>query len=133
MIAIVDDDLGMREAIAGLLRSLGHATESYASAEAFLLSRYEQRTTCLILDVALPGLSGPQLQQHLARRGLHIPIIFISAHADFADHVRALTSDSPADFLSKPFTEDQLLRALEAALSRRAATGATRLESPSMR
>ena len=125
MIAIVDDDLGMREAIAGLLRAHGFATECYASAEVFLLAPDQQRTRCLILDVALPGLSGPQLQQHLARRGFHIPIIFISAHADFAAHVHAPTPDSHADFLSKPFTEAQLLRALEGALHRCAATAAS--------
>jgi FixJ family two-component response regulator len=131
MIAIVDDDLGVREAISGLLRSFGFATECYASAEDFLLSVNEQRARCLILDVTLPGLSGRDLQQHLARRGLHIPIVFISARPDFRQ--RGQSPGSCADFLSKPFSEEQLLDAVKAALSRHAATGAGHLESPSLR
>jgi FixJ family two-component response regulator len=128
MIAIVDDDLGVREAISGLLRSLGFATQCYASAEDFLLSLYEQRARCLILDVTLPGLSGPDLQQHLARRGLRIPIVFISARPDFREPAQALTSE--ADFLLKPFTEEQLLDAVHTALTGPAAAAAGRLQFP---
>lgn len=115
LVTVVDDDESVRESLPDLLRELGFAAESFSSAEAFLDSSPIGRTECLILDVTMPGMTGPDLQQELSRCDAKIPIIFITAHAD--DTVRpALLQQGAVECLFKPFSERALLDALRAAL-----------------
>ena len=119
-IAIVDDEAALREAIEGLVRSAGFRAEGFASAEDFLQSTCGDRAGCLILDVRLPGMSGLELQQHLARTGYHIPIAFITAQEDSGGHMRAQALRAGAvAFLHKPFDDEDLLRAVRSASEER--------------
>lgn len=105
----------MRESLPDLLRQFGFAVRAFSSAEAFLASHVLGETSCLLLDVAMPGMSGPNLQQELTRRGQRIPIVFITAGGDNA--VRAsLVADGAVACLFKPFSETVLLEALNAAV-----------------
>jgi FixJ family two-component response regulator len=115
LVSVVDDDESVRESLPDLLREFGFAVQAFASAEAFLASGHVDATRCLILDVAMPGMSGPDLQDELIRRGHAIPIIFITAHGDAADRPR-LIRQGAVDCLFKPFSEAALLKALHAAL-----------------
>ena len=115
LISVVDDDESVRESLPDLLRELGFAAQTFSSAEEFLASDYIARTKCLILDIAMPGMTGPDLQQELARRRREIPIIFISAHADETVR-RRLLERGAVECLSKPFSDTALLEALNAAL-----------------
>jgi FixJ family two-component response regulator len=115
LVSVVDDDESVRESLPDLLRELGFDVVAFSSAEEFLASDAEGRTQCLILDVSMPGMTGPELQRDLARRDIKIPIIFITAHAD--DAVRtSLLEQGAVECLFKPFGEGELLDALEAAL-----------------
>lgn len=114
LVSVVDDDVSVRESLPELLRQLGFAARAFASAEAFLSSDALDRTDCLVLDVAMPGMSGPELQTELARYRT-IPIIFISANVDQAVTARVLANGAAA-FLNKPFSDSELLGALGAAL-----------------
>lgn len=117
VVAVVDDDESVRESVPGLLRTLGYEAIAYASAEEFLTSHSAPKPQCLILDIAMPGMSGPQLQQELADRGLGIPVIFITARA--SESIRSgLKRNGAVECLLKPFTTQQLLGALDAALAR---------------
>jgi FixJ family two-component response regulator len=112
---VVDDDESVRESLPDLLRELGFNAGSFASAREFLMSGIAVATRCLLLDIAMPDMSGPELQQELAARGLAIPIIFITARAD--DGVREqLIEQGAVECLFKPFSEDQLRAALDTAL-----------------
>ena len=115
LVSIVDDDESVRESLPDLLREFGCAAETFESAEAFLASDALRQTGCLILDIAMPGMSGPELQQELARRGDKIPIIFVTAHRDDAVCRRVLAQGA-VDCLFKPFSDTALLGALKAAL-----------------
>ena len=115
-VSIVDDDESVREAIKSLLRSVGLGADAFASAEDSLNSDYLRNVGCLILDVRMPGMSGLELQQHLASANCRIPIIFMTAHAsDKGARARALQSGA-VDFLYKPFSEEALLSDVYAAL-----------------
>jgi FixJ family two-component response regulator len=114
----VDDDESVRESLPDLLRQFGFATEAFSSAEAFLASKAVDRTDCLILDVAMPGMSGPDLQRELMRRQLTIPIVFITAQSDEETRSRVLTQGAVACLL-KPFSQAALLEALNVALGTR--------------
>src|SRR5580692_10045268 len=115
LISVVDDDVSSRESLPDLLRMLGFAAVPFASAEDFLASDALARTQCLILDVSMPGMSGPELQGELSRRELKIPIIFITAHCD--QDLRAdLLARGAVECLSKPFSERDLRSALDCAL-----------------
>jgi FixJ family two-component response regulator len=116
LISVVDDDESLRESLEGLLKSLGHDVAVFSSAESFLSSAVPAKTACLILDVRMPGMSGPELQRELIDRRQKIPIIFISAHGD-EDVIARLMADGAVDCLLKPFSEDSLLQALSQALS----------------
>lgn len=118
LVSVVDDDESVRESLPDLLREFGFAVQAFASAEAFLASGHIDATRCLILDVAMPGMSGPDLQDELIRRGHAIPIIFITAHGDAAERPR-LIRQGAVDCLLKPFSEAALLKALHAALPAR--------------
>jgi FixJ family two-component response regulator len=118
LMAVVDDSDSVRESLPDLLRELGFAAQGFASAEAFLASEAANHTSCLILDVGLPGMSGPDLQQELIRRGTAIPIIFITARGDTSLRPRLLARGAAA-FLPKPFSDDALLEAVNTALAKR--------------
>ena len=115
LISIVDDDESIREAIQSLLRSVGFKVETFASAEQFLQSDQIETTACLILDVRMPGMSGLELQRHLMATQYRIPIVFVTAHGDEEARSRAL-QEGAVEFLLKPFNEEALLNAIQAAL-----------------
>ena len=116
-ISVVDDDESLRESLEGLFKALGYAVEVFSSAESFLGSDALAKTKCLILDVSMPGMSGPELQRELMSRGEPIPIIFITSRAD-EDVVSRVMADGAVACLLKPFTEDALLKAISLSLSR---------------
>ncbi|MGJ7506366.1 response regulator [Variovorax sp. GT1P44] len=115
LISVVDDDESVRESLPDLLRECGYAVEAFASAEQFLASDSLRRTGCLILDIGMPGMSGPELKEEMERRGHAIPIIFITAQSDGALRARLLAQGA-VGCLFKPFSESDLLEALRAAL-----------------
>jgi FixJ family two-component response regulator len=115
LISVVDDDESVRESLPDLLKEFGFAVQAFSSAEEFLASNYLGRTRCLVLDVAMPGMSGPDLQQELTRRRQEIPIVFITAHRDETVRPRLLQRGA-VECLFKPFSETALLDALNTAL-----------------
>ena len=115
LVSVVDDDESIRESLPDLLRQLGFAAQAFSSAEAFLASEALGDTRCLILDIAMPGMSGPDLQQELKRRRQEIPIVFITARGDETLRSRLLAQGA-VECLFKPFSEAALLDALNAAL-----------------
>ena len=115
-ISIVDDDESMREAIKTLIRSIGLSVEEFSSAEDFLYSGRSQVVDCLILDIRMVGLGGLELQRRLAADNRRIPIVFITAHYSEEERTRAMEAGA-VDFLSKPFTEQELLNAISASLA----------------
>jgi len=114
---IIDDDRGMRQAIHDLVESVGLRAESFATGEEFLNRRQNVRPSCLVLDVRLPQMSGLDFQRRLGETGMHIPIIFVTAHGDIPMSVRALKSGA-VEFLTKPFRDQDLLDAIQQALER---------------
>jgi len=117
LIAIVDDEESVREALQSLLKSMGLKAEGFASAEEFLQSARLPDTACIILDVRMPGMGGLELQRQLTADQRRIPLIFITAHGDEATRARALQAGA-VDFLTKPFSEEALLTAVQSALER---------------
>ena len=115
LVTIVDDDESVRESLPDLLREVGFATRAFSSAEVFLASDCVEQTRCLILDIAMPGMSGPGLQQELRIRRQDIPIVFITAQRDEAVRSRVIEQGA-VECLFKPFSETALLEALNAAL-----------------
>jgi FixJ family two-component response regulator len=115
LVSVVDDDESVRESLPDLLRQFGFAAQAFSSAEAFLASEFVSQTNCLILDIAMVGMSGPDLQQELIRRRQAIPIVFITAHCDTTVRPRLLAQGA-AECLFKPFSDDALLEALSKAL-----------------
>jgi FixJ family two-component response regulator len=115
LISVVDDDESMREAIRGLMKSLGYTAEAFASAEEFLTSRKVPRTSCLIADVQMPGMTGPELHRHLLAAGNPIPTIMITAYPDDRARERAL-AEGVVCYLSKPFDENDLLACISSSL-----------------
>jgi FixJ family two-component response regulator len=115
LVSVVDDDESVRESLPDLLREFGFAVEAFASAEAFLASDCVGQTKCLVLDIAMPGMTGPDLQQELKLRGQEIPIVFITAHKDETVRPRML-GQGAVECLFKPFSDTALLGALNAAL-----------------
>ena len=117
LVSVVDDDESVRESLPDLLREFGFASQAFSSAEAFLASDSIGQTRCLILDVAMPGMTGPDLQRELTRRGQSIPIVFITAQRD--DTVRPrLLEQGAVECLFKPFSDAALQKALELASSK---------------
>jgi FixJ family two-component response regulator len=115
LVSVVDDDESVRESLPDLLREFGFAVQAFSSGEEFLASQYVCDTRCLILDVAMPGMSGPAVQQELVRRRKKIPIVFITAHG--GETVRPqLLQQGAVECLSKPFSDTALREALNAAL-----------------
>ncbi len=118
LVSVVDDDESVRESLPDFLRQFGFAAEAFPSAEVFLASDAVSKTSCLLLDIAMPGMSGPELQQELIRQRQEIPIVFITAHGDSTVRPRLLERGA-VECLSKPFSEVALLEALSAALPKR--------------
>src|SRR3984893_2571716 len=117
LLSVVDDDESIRESLPDLIKEFGFAARAFSSAEEFLSSGCLDETSCLILDIAMPGMSGPELQQELKRRGPEIPIIFITGRTD--DTVRArVLKQGAAGFLLKPFSDSNLLAAIKTAMHR---------------
>ena len=118
LVSVVDDDESVRESLPDLLRQFGFAAQAFSSAEAFLASDALSETRCLILDIAMPGMSGPDLHQELIRRGQEIPIVFITANGEGTIRPRLLAQGA-VECLFKPFSDTALLDALNAALRTR--------------
>jgi len=115
LVSVVDDDESVRESLPDMLRKFGFASQVFSSAEAFLASKFVDRTGCLLLDVVMPGMSGPDLQQELNHRRLAIPIVFITANGDATVRPR-LIQNGAVDCLFKPFSLTALRDAVNAAL-----------------
>lgn len=115
LIAVVDDDESVRESLPDLLREFGFGVQAFAAAEDFLDSQFLDQTHCLLLDIAMPGMNGPELQQELSRRQHAIPIVFITANVDKSVRSRVLAAGA-VDCLTKPFSESALLQAVTTAL-----------------
>ena len=115
LVSVVDDDESVRESLPDLLKEFGFAARAFLSAEEFLASDCVSQTRCLILDIAIPGMSGPDLQWELTRRRQEIPIVFITAHGDETVRPRMLEQGA-VECLFKPFSDTALLEALHAAL-----------------
>ena len=116
LISVVDDDESVRRTSTLLIESFGFRAATFASAEAFLRSSHLHDTSCLIVDVQMPGMNGLQLQSHLAAAGCAIPIIFITAYENKESRLRAMRAGAVA-FLGKPFGDEQLLQAIQFALN----------------
>ena len=132
MVYVVEDDDAVREALSSLIRSAGLRVEVFPSARDYLGARDPEGPACLVLDVRLPGLSGMDLQQELAKAGNPIPIIFITGHGDIPMSVRAMKAGA-AEFLTKPFRDEDLLAAIRLALERDERAFAERAEMRSLR
>jgi FixJ family two-component response regulator len=117
LVSVVDDDESVRESLPDLLRELGFSAAAFPSAAEFLASDQVYGTRCLVLDVGMPGMSGPELQDELTRRGGAIPIVFITAQRDEGTRSRALAAGAAA-YLFKPFSDTALLAAVNVALAR---------------
>jgi FixJ family two-component response regulator len=114
LVSVVDDDESVRESLPDLLREFGFAAEAFSSADEFLASDCVCQTSCLILDIAMPGMTGPDLQRELTLRRKQIPIVFITAHGDEAVRPRLLEQGA-VECLFKPFSDTALREALNAA------------------
>ena len=117
VVFVVDDDVSVRESLRNLLRSVGLQVETFASAQQFLLGTHPDAPSCLVLDVRLPGVSGLDLQRQLLEAKIRMPIIFITAYADVRMTVRAMKAGA-AEFLTKPFRDQELLDAVHEAIAR---------------
>jgi FixJ family two-component response regulator len=118
LLVVVDDDESVRESLPDLLKEFGFDVEAFASARDFLASGVAAIASCLILDIAMPEMSGPELQRELKRRGCAVPIVFITAQVDEKVRARAIEAGA-AECLFKPFSPTSLLAALDAALAGR--------------
>jgi FixJ family two-component response regulator len=115
LLSVVDDDESIRESVPDLIKEFGFGARAFSSAEEFLSSGSADETSCLILDIAMPGMSGPELHQELKRRGEEIPVIFMTGQKDETILARVLEQDA-AGFLLKPFSDAALLAAIKTAL-----------------
>jgi FixJ family two-component response regulator len=117
LVSVVDDDESVRESLPDLLRAFGFTAQAFSSAEEFLASASIRETRCLILDIAMPGMSGPELQRELAVRRQGIPIVFITGHGDASVRPQVLAQGA-IECLFKPFSDTALLLAVNTALGR---------------
>jgi DNA-binding NtrC family response regulator len=117
LVFVVDDDRSIRESLSNLIRSAGLSVQTFSSAQEFLASQRSKSPSCLVLDVQLPGLSGLDLQQELAKAGIQIPIIFITGYGDIPMSVRAMKAGA-LEFLTKPVNDEDLLGAIQQAIAR---------------
>ena len=117
IIFVVDDDSSVRTAVKRLIRSLGFTVETFDSAQAFLNHEPHDGPACLVLDIRMPGTSGIQLQEQLAKADVQIPIIFITGHGNIPMSVKAMKAGA-VDFIEKPFEDQKLIDAIQAAIAR---------------
>jgi two-component system, LuxR family, response regulator FixJ len=117
LVCVVDDDQSVRRALGRLFKSAGYASETFGSAENYLAREIFEGPICLILDVRMPGLKGPALQEALEKRGGCEQIVFITGHGDVPTAIRAMKNGA-VDFLTKPFDDGQLIEAVKLALER---------------
>ena len=117
VVLVVDDDPAIRQALQSLIRSVGLRVETFASAQEFHARRRSDAPSCLVLDVRMPGASGLDVQRQLGEQGLTLPIIFITGHGDIPMSVRAMKAGA-VEFLTKPFRDQELLDAIQAAIER---------------
>jgi FixJ family two-component response regulator len=117
LIAVVDDDPSVRRGLERLIRSVGWKAESFESAQAFLERPPTEPPSCVVLDLQLPGLSGLDLQKRMAEAGLYTPIVFLTGHGSIPATVQAMKAGA-IEFLTKPFDEQDLLKAIEEAIER---------------
>jgi len=117
LISIVDDDESVRESLEGLMKSMGFATNTFASAEAFLNSDHLSDTDCLILDVRMPGMDGIELHRHLLASHPEMPVIFITAHGSDEEMRSSALANGAVDYLIKPLSAEEVLDAVHKALS----------------
>ena len=132
IVFVVEDDAAVREALSSLIRSVGLRVEVFSSAREFHRAKQPDAPACLVLDVRLPGLSGMDLQRELTAAGNPIPIIFITGHGDIPMSVRAMKAGA-AEFLTKPFQDEDLLAAINQAIARDAIALAQRIELRDLR
>jgi FixJ family two-component response regulator len=132
VVFVIDDDEAVRDALKRLLGSVGLQAETYASASEFLHSKRPDTSSCLVLDVRLPGLSGLDFQSELAKAQMHLPIIFLTGHGDVPMSVKAMKAGA-VEFLIKPFREQDLLDAVQIALERDRARRASDKTTSSLR
>jgi FixJ family two-component response regulator len=122
LVAVVDDDISVRESLESLIRSVGMAVKVFASAEEFLNANGQNKPDCLILDVRMPGMSGVELHRHLMATHCKVPVIFITAHG-YDDRARSeASSDYTVAYLTKPFSDDELLDSVQAGLRLKSST-----------
>lgn len=114
---VVDDNAAVRDAIRWLVEQVGLAVRTYANAQEFLAAYRPGTRGCLVLDIRMPGMSGIELQEHLAREGIHLPVIIVTGHGDVPITVRAMKAGA-CEFLQKPFNDQTLLDAIQTALDR---------------
>jgi FixJ family two-component response regulator len=131
IVFVVDDDASVRTSTERLLRSAGFRVQTFGSAQAFLDGSLPEGPACLVLDVRLPGQSGLDLQQELARSGVQIPIVFITGHGDIPMSVRAMKAGA-VEFLTKPYRKGDLLGAIRAAIERNRASRSQRREATAL-
>lgn len=117
VVLVVDDDSAMREALKGLLRSVGLQVELFDSAQGLMQSELPDAPSCIVLDIRLPRVSGLDFQQELAKAGINVPIIFVTGYGDIPMSVKAMKAGA-VDFLTKPFRDQDLLDAVSAAIRR---------------
>ena len=117
LVCVVDDDQSVRRALRRLFKSAGHAAEAFASAEDYLARKIFEGSICLVLDVRMPGLKGPGLQETLEKRGACEQIVFLTGHGDVPTATRAMKKGA-VDFLTKPFDDEELILAVKRALER---------------
>lgn len=117
LITIIDDDASFRRSAARLIRTAGYKVQAFAGADEFLRCKYPETTSCIVLDVCMPGLSGLDLQRELANTDIDIPLIFITGHGDIPTSVRAMKAGA-IEFLTKPFRERDLLNSIAQAIQR---------------
>ncbi|MBZ5612445.1 MAG: response regulator transcription factor [Acidobacteriia bacterium] len=117
MVFVVDDDFSVRRAVQRLVESVGLPVKLFESVQEFSLSKRPDAPSCLVLDIRLPGISGLDFQRELAEAGIHIPIIFLTGHADILMAVRAMKAGA-VEFLTKPFRDQDLLDAIQNALEK---------------
>jgi FixJ family two-component response regulator len=129
---VVDDDRSSRESLAFLLKAAGFTVRAFASSQEFLGFARPDGPACLVLDVRMPGLTGLQLQEELAKLGVRIPIIFMTGHGDIPMSVRAMKAGA-VEFLTKPFREEEMIRAIAHAIARDRVAHAGRLEMAELR
>lgn len=116
IVFVVDDEQALRESLRWLLETEGLQVQAYGSADDFLRNYYPGRAGCLLLDVRMPGMGGLELQEHMAKKGINLPVIIITGHGDVSMAVRALKAGA-VDFIEKPFNDEQLLASIRGALA----------------